>query len=397
LAGLIGAGPAVAYRVRPGDSLSAIAVRYGTTVANLERLNGLRPGATLLAGSELRLSQPREVRVYTVRPGDTLSGIARSFHSSIAAIAQASGIGARRILLIGTTLDVPVAMGEPARRRVVYTVRAGDSLSVIAARFGVGLSALVAMNHLQLNAPLPIGKVLSLPPGAAAQDARALASSALEPLAADPFGAGEDGYDVSYPNCTRATPAPRGFVVIGADAGRPFTVNPCFAREYQWALGLGKQPDFYLNSAYSPELFGSIAPACRRRASSQPLGKAAQQAYALGCSEAVAALAPPIMVPAASAIWIDVETSNSWSPRRALNIATIKGMLTTLRALRPTTVVGLYSNTSWWRTVAGGWSVPHVPEWSTPLTPTDCPPSFAKGPVWLRQDPATTVDTDEAC
>ncbi len=361
-------------------------------------MNRLRPSATLLAGSEIRLPQGPGIRLFsTVRPGDTLWAIARSFHSSLSAIAQASGIDPTRTLVIGTTLDVPLASDKPAREQLAYTVRAGDSLSAIAARFGIGLSALVAINHLELSAPLPVGRILSLPPRTAAGKADTTASSPLEPLAGDPFGAGEAGYDVSYPNCARAIPSPHGFIVIGADAGRPFTVNPCLAREYKWALRSGKPPGFYLNSSYSPKLFGSISLSCRIRANSQPLSRAAQQAYALGCSEAVAAPAPPIMVPATSVIWIDVETSNSWSPHRTLNIATIEGMLTTLRAIEPTTIVGLYSNVSWWHTVAGGWSARNVPEWSTPVSPTDCPPSFAHGPVWLRQDAATTVDRDEAC
>lgn len=49
--------PARRYRVRPGDTLGSIALRFGTTVAALARLNGLRPGNVLPAGIRLRLPE----------------------------------------------------------------------------------------------------------------------------------------------------------------------------------------------------------------------------------------------------------------------------------------------------------------------------------------------------
>jgi Transglycosylase SLT domain/Putative peptidoglycan binding domain/LysM domain len=47
--------PARTHLVRTGDTLTALAVRYGTTVAALERANNLRPGAFLLIGTRLRI------------------------------------------------------------------------------------------------------------------------------------------------------------------------------------------------------------------------------------------------------------------------------------------------------------------------------------------------------
>jgi soluble lytic murein transglycosylase-like protein len=47
--------PARTHLVRSGDTLTAIAARYGTTVRALERANRLRPGAFLLIGTRLRI------------------------------------------------------------------------------------------------------------------------------------------------------------------------------------------------------------------------------------------------------------------------------------------------------------------------------------------------------
>jgi LysM repeat protein len=151
------------YRVRPGETLTGIAKAHGTTAATLEHLNGLSPGGTLLAGALLRLPSPGgTVQRHTVRPGETLTGIAEQFHTSVAAIARASGRSVDQTLVIGTTLNVPVRAGaQPTGRQ--YTVRAGDSLSAIASRFGVSLGALANLNHRRLGDPLFVGVKLTLP------------------------------------------------------------------------------------------------------------------------------------------------------------------------------------------------------------------------------------------
>jgi peptidoglycan hydrolase-like protein with peptidoglycan-binding domain len=47
--------PTRTHLVRTGDTLTALAARYGTTIAALERANHLRPGAFLLIGTRLRI------------------------------------------------------------------------------------------------------------------------------------------------------------------------------------------------------------------------------------------------------------------------------------------------------------------------------------------------------
>ena len=69
------AAATTAYRVRPGDSLSAIAYAHGTSVGALARLNGLSPDSVLLAGSTLRLPGPTvALQNYRVHTGDTGRG-----------------------------------------------------------------------------------------------------------------------------------------------------------------------------------------------------------------------------------------------------------------------------------------------------------------------------------
>src|SRR4051794_5661791 len=105
------------YTVRPGDTLSAIAARYHTTVAALVRLNNLPGNGDLIyAGSTLRLpghgAHARAhhghvaTTTYTVRPGDSLYAIAGRFHASPSAIARRNHLPRSLIVVIGQHLRI---------------------------------------------------------------------------------------------------------------------------------------------------------------------------------------------------------------------------------------------------------------------------------------------------
>jgi hypothetical protein len=190
-------------------------------------------------------------------------------------------------------------------------------------------------------------------------------------------------------------PASHAFTVIGLNGGRPFTPNPCFASE--WAAA-GPPRSVYINTAYSPTLARHITPDCAAAGSQQPLGPGLQRAYAIGCSEAGAALAQlggtiPL------AIWLDIEPGNSWSSRQALNVAAISGILEQLLSQSPHPTIGIYSNVDYWQQIAGGWPSLSLPEWIAVggPDPPGCPPGFAAGPVWLQQSTDGLLDQDIAC
>src|SRR5579863_7525343 len=100
--------------VRRGDSLWAIARRHGMNVNTLAQMNGLRPGDTLRAGQHIRLagggvsSGSRHVRrvVYTVRSGDTMVEIAQQFQCSVPQLRAWSGLGAHGPMHAGQKLRV---------------------------------------------------------------------------------------------------------------------------------------------------------------------------------------------------------------------------------------------------------------------------------------------------
>ena len=84
------------YTVKPGDTLSGIALKFNTTVRQLADLNGIQNPNEIQAGSTLRLTgnppaQSTET-IYIVKPGDTLSGIAVKFNTTVSRLAEANGI-----------------------------------------------------------------------------------------------------------------------------------------------------------------------------------------------------------------------------------------------------------------------------------------------------------------
>jgi LysM repeat protein len=141
------------YTVRPGDTLSAIALRSGVDLAELRRLNSLR-GDRIRAGQTLRLRptlagiRSANTGTLVVRGGDTLSQIAVNYRTTVSQLRRFNNLPDDDIR-VGQTLRITAATRdedeEPPQN---YTVRAGDNLSRIGERFEVGLVLLRRLNGL---------------------------------------------------------------------------------------------------------------------------------------------------------------------------------------------------------------------------------------------------------
>ena len=95
---------------------------------------------------------------YTVRAGDTLWLLARRFGTTVEAIRNLNGLSGNEIF-VGQVLKIPDA-STPAYFE--YTVRAGDTLWLLARRFGTTVEAIKSLNGLTGN-ELNIGQVLLIP------------------------------------------------------------------------------------------------------------------------------------------------------------------------------------------------------------------------------------------
>lgn len=96
------------YVVRRGETLSAIAARHGTTVGALARINRLDDPNLIVAGQRLRIrGNPLSGRAHTVRPGETLSEIAARYRTSVSALARANNLKNPNLIVAGARLQVP--------------------------------------------------------------------------------------------------------------------------------------------------------------------------------------------------------------------------------------------------------------------------------------------------
>ena len=116
-AAALGAG-GDAYTVRGGDTLTGIAERTGVPSAELARVNGITDPNLIRAGQVLEVPVPAttpEPSAYTVRSGDTLTAIAARMGVSSAELARVNGIADPNLIRVGQVLEAP---GRGATREI---------------------------------------------------------------------------------------------------------------------------------------------------------------------------------------------------------------------------------------------------------------------------------------
>ncbi len=201
------------YRVGAGDTVSGIAARYGLSTASVLALNGLGWKSIIFPGQILKLAKgpvpttstpnpapaaaPAAVR-YTIGRGDTVSKIAAKFGVSTRSVLAANGLSWSSIIYPGQTLAIPGASASatqgspgqspqtmapvalvtptvnpptpgvgapaaPAAPMNSYTIKTGDTVSRIAATFGVTVQAILQANGLGWSSIIYPGRTLTIP------------------------------------------------------------------------------------------------------------------------------------------------------------------------------------------------------------------------------------------
>ncbi|USZ14801.1 LysM peptidoglycan-binding domain-containing protein [Moraxella sp. FZFQ2102] len=196
------------YTVRAGDSLTSVAAANGLTVGQLASFNNLPVDSGILIGQKLWLvagkvkpqavptkpaaapsttasnaSSNNNPATHKVVAGEGLTVIARKYNVSLQALAAENGLSVTDNVLIGQVLKLPngaAAPVQPAKTTPAptpkaasnntstaatdsYTVKAGESLTALASRFGVSIQELASANNLATNANLLVGQRLRVP------------------------------------------------------------------------------------------------------------------------------------------------------------------------------------------------------------------------------------------
>ena len=153
------------YIVMRGDTLKALANRFGTSMEVLISLNADITNANVIyegqrmvvpSGSGVPSTPPpASGQVYTVQRGDTLRKIADRLNTNVDAILKVNPqIYNPNLIYAGQIINLPVGLST-------YVVQRGDTLKIIAARFGTSLESLLSLNPQITNANLIyVGQVI---------------------------------------------------------------------------------------------------------------------------------------------------------------------------------------------------------------------------------------------
>src|SRR5450631_1368744 len=179
-----------AHEVGKRETLAMIAKRYGTSAAVLTKVNDL-PGGRVTAGQSLKIpeisgSLPDKVMiaaarvdrpetdtgrkqrqiVYRVRAGETLSSIARRNNIPVSTLARLNNLGTSDSLVKGQRLVIKASSrryrdeGVVSGRRVLYTVRRGDTIYSISRQFQVSVAQLKTWNGINERHQIKAGRRL---------------------------------------------------------------------------------------------------------------------------------------------------------------------------------------------------------------------------------------------
>jgi lysozyme len=155
----------VIYTVKAGNTLWGIAELYHTTISAIVTENQISNPNLIFPGEVLRIPVEDSVTVntdsfrYTVKRGDTLWAIARRYGTTVAQIASLNHIANPNRIYPGQSLEIP----GRSQAAATYTVEKGDTLWGIAQRYHTTVSRLVNLNGISNPNLIYPGQVLRLP------------------------------------------------------------------------------------------------------------------------------------------------------------------------------------------------------------------------------------------
>jgi len=168
------------HTVRAGETIIAIAIRYGVTVDALVEANGLASSDLIGIGQELVIPEESDATptptsispdqpTHRIRAGETIISIAIRYGVTVDAIVEANRLASSDLIGVGQELVIPdkpeatptSTPAFPGQR--THRIRAGETIISIAIRYGVTADALVEANGLASSDFIRMGQELVIP------------------------------------------------------------------------------------------------------------------------------------------------------------------------------------------------------------------------------------------
>lgn len=186
----IGASPlawaqGVTHTVQAGETLSAIAQRYGVSQAAIAEANQIGNASLIYVGQRLVIPGASEPPAsasnaqHVVGAGETLAAIAARYGVTVQALAEANAIADPARIIAGQRLAIPSESSGAETNAVVapatseYVVKSGDTLAQIAREYGTTVMAIAAANGIDNPSQIRAGQRLAIPGNAPAPAAQA--------------------------------------------------------------------------------------------------------------------------------------------------------------------------------------------------------------------------------
>jgi LysM repeat protein len=178
------------HEVAPGETLHSIAEQYDVKLSTLLAINELQTGSLLFPGQILNLREvnpqvgatkttPR-LGEHEVSAGETLTSIAKKHRVSLSSLLKANSLTKTSLIFVGQILDIPEvkvaaasttsdfgnSIGKPTTVCLFHgfhKIKAGETISKLAARFGVSQQSLLSANRLTWTSTIFIGQKLIIP------------------------------------------------------------------------------------------------------------------------------------------------------------------------------------------------------------------------------------------
>lgn len=215
-------------------------------------------------------------------------------------------------------------------------------------------------------------------------------------LASVYYQSGSNGIDVSYPNCSTKLPVVN-FGIVGLNNGTVYSQNPCAGTQSKNFSNLSFYVNTGLNATTSSVYYSKALSVCNN----DPYCASYKYGYDAGIESVNYAKSLGIN---STKWWLDVETENSWSTNTLLNQRSLQGEYDAILA-SGANLIGVYSTTAQWQTIAGGWKN-NWPSWGATTWTTAqqaikyCTGhQFTGGPSLLMQYKSnrSKLDQDVAC